>query len=733
MEKKPEILSVIEDIEHALEDQFEEQRISWDRNILKDKNQHWIGYNTNDKRWYNNKSMYARIDPHYPTPQTNVLSDKAQTIRASMMKAWPSPYVTHRIKSERAKRAARSADIVLKHYEEVLKMKRKTSDILGWCLFAGGCIGIPYANNDTGKFLPVPLMDMETVVENVDVKVCSLCGTANPPEVQQCQNETCQSTSLIPEKVPKTIERPVPRLDKTGNPLYDDIPLIEPGFVVSSYYEWLFDPFCEEIEDMRWIIRRRIADRETVEKEYKDVLEGKKLDSDSNMSDKYWYLQRINSWPSSGVRFNQYEGEFSRYFLKDSIPFREYLQRPKGKDDKGRYVIVAGSEIVHDGAFPWEDGKWHYCHFRYRKSPGSFYGISLADDIGPLNDIINRIDQQIIWNRHVFVNTKILNPSGSGIANSEFYGKLGTVMTLRDVTQKPEYLQGSALSGVMEERNVRMKDMESLSVSDPTGGKMPQGRVAAAAIEMVLEQSAVKLSQFAFNVSDGLKEAYKEILRIFRTDVVTPMKFTVIGESDEREIETLKGEDLEGEEGIEGGGLDIRIDFDSVFPASRAAMKQVIVELLQYHAFNPQDPFHQSIMYKIFGFDKEGMNMSFDAQESAAKRENMDLEEGKDISKIYAMENAGVDIGTPEGGQALQQNISIALRQGEDSSIHYAIHRQDLQREKFDKLDPKLKAMKIRHFKITEAKVQQEAMMRMQQQAQMAQQLKGAPDMNKMQ
>ena len=77
--------------------------------------------------------------------------------------------------------------------------------------------------------------------------------------------------------------------------------------------------------------------------------------------------------------------------------------------------------------------------------------------------------------------------------------------------------------------------------------------------------------------------------------------------------------------------------------------------------------------------------------------------------------------------QMLQKDPTIGLLPGENKAIHAEIHRQDIQKEKFNELDPKVQQMKLMHYQMTTMALQADQMRQMEMKAVMAQATRGAP------
>jgi hypothetical protein len=695
-EKEKKIVKDIKDKEENLREFYELQRVIWDRNILFHLGQQWIEIDTETRTWKSSARRYKDVDFHYPMPVTNISYDKVQTIVSNIVKSFPSPYATNRVGTDKAKRSARFSDVAVKYYEEKDNMKQQVGDAALQCLLMGGCILRPYWNLETGKYI-------EQILRACPI--CMLSFNINIEKCPQCGNELMMM------------------MDKSGEPKIDRIPLGDPACELTSYYEWLFDPLAEELENQRWKMRRRVKSAEWINDTY-----GSKIKPDSTLAEEYWYKYKINFWQSTGYSFESEDNRYIEHFLESGTPFIEYWERPETKDDKGKYVILAGEQLVKEFQFPWIDGKWHDIHLRFAKEVHQFYGFPFINLLIPINNRLNRIDQQLIWNRQMCIDPILMVEQNVGVENEEFYGKLGRIINpisgksagISYLEQKPYPIQ------IYEERKFVIEDSDRLTISNVYSGQMPEGRTAAATVEMSIEQNSSKLNQFGINLAQGYVKVYREYLRLLKNNMPVERQFSILGEEHEYETFAFKGQELEGDPDFEEGGLLVRIDYDTVYPKSRAADKQMLIELMQYQFINPQDDFIRAIVYEKFGFNKDGVNNSFNIDQSAANREIILMDQGQDVSAMYAQKYYKFDLNKVDT-MAPDFDPKVGLLPHQNNAIHMEIERRYVNSEKFQHLSPEIQAIHLRHLELENIALQREQQQRMQQQIMMAQYAKGAP------
>ena len=354
--------------------------------------------------------------------------------------------------------------------------------------------------------------------------------------------------------------------------------------------------------------------------------------------------------------------------------------------------------------------------FRFAKVTGGFYGQAFVDLIAPINDIINRIDQQMLWNRAVAIDPIMINPVTSGVSDDELAGRLGRTVNPINAAESPFFMKGVPLAmEVHQERAERLGDLKSLGASDPSGGQLPQGRTPALAISIAMEQFTKKYSQFFKCMQRELKKLMREEIKLVRENMNEERGFSLM--PDEEEYDTtvfFSGGDLAGDNRFkDDGGVSVDLSIDDMFPQSRATERQFLVEAMQQGFLMPQDPLVSQKMFEILGGRMEDFNKGNNIDLNKAERENTLMEQGNNINKMYA-----------EQYQALSPN---GLFPGENVMLHLIKHKELIQSERFEKLDPQTQQIILMHFTATQGAYEEQRQAQMEEQAQVAESQKGAP------
>jgi hypothetical protein len=104
--------------------------------------------------------------------------------------------------------------------------------------------------------------------------------------------------------------------------------------------------------------------------------ESKKVKCDRASCEEYWYTARLNSWITAAFICHMISSAYLYHHSDDVAPYIEYWQNPLGARES-RYVVISGGEKLIDENFPGKT-EYHFIHFRFQKSQGSFYGGKLC-------------------------------------------------------------------------------------------------------------------------------------------------------------------------------------------------------------------------------------------------------------------------------------------------------------------------------------------------------------------
>jgi len=244
-----------------------------------------------------------------------------------------------------------------------------------------------------------------------------------------------------------------------------------------------------------------------------------------------------------------------------------------------------------------------YTMVRYKRDIFNHYGISLPELIIPLNKDINRIDSLVMLNRATMVSPKLMIPIGSMLPDQQISGRPAEHIYYKPgVGEKPTFEYGKSLDqSVLQEREQKVMDISKLSGSNEVlQGQRPVGVSTAAGLNLLLEQSYSKFNTTIFEIENALAKAYTKVLNLKRYCYTLPrqnyikrIKALNNSVSDVAINDFFKGSDL-------GNNIDVRVESGSSSPKSLVMEQNNIKEVAQMGVFGVLDPVQNPIGNQYF-------------------------------------------------------------------------------------------------------------------------------------
>ncbi len=159
----------------------------------------------------------------------------------------------------------------------------------------------------------------------------------------------------------------------------------KPRVSVVSPFEISADPHAKLFGDIRWIIHTQFLDPDLVRVLYPDVppklLTATRRDSENSVD-----VSRFTGGAKTG-------GEIS------GIVVHEYWEKPWPGCEEGRLIIFTESGVIKEGPFPYNHKTLPFSHAGHVKRTDSIWHRAHHDFLRPLQDEVNRAEQQIVQNR----------------------------------------------------------------------------------------------------------------------------------------------------------------------------------------------------------------------------------------------------------------------------------------------------------------------------------------------
>ena len=275
----------------------------------------------------------------------------------------------------------------------------------------------------------------------------------------------------------------------------------------------------------------------------------------------------------------------------------EMYIRPDKKHKKGLFIVCAGDICVYASESPYTYGdgvNWHpYSEFKYDEDPFRHYGISVVEQIVPLNKRINAIDSLTIYNRKTMASPQWVIPHGSLTPEQYPTGAPGQLIPAKVVNgQVPFKVHGSSLdSSVFEERKNVVQEMYVISgVNEILVGSQPSGVGTATALQILLEQTNNKFAPILQRLSKFIEEGQTKKANLIRRKYKEPRKDLInrikAMNKDSLEVEI---DDLFTGEAL-GDNLDVRVEGESMMPRSSIVEQSRIMDMINMQLYGDITP-----------------------------------------------------------------------------------------------------------------------------------------------
>ena len=393
----------------------------------------------------------------------------------------------------------------------------------------------------------------------------------------------------------------------------------------------------------------------------------------------------ISGWKGSEDRnyMKQMVGGSSEH-RDNSVLFREIEVAPTKKYPKGRYIVRVGGQTILDiDRMPipvGKDGSWFYTveEVRHNLIPGGFWGEGGVSALISPQNIVNRIDQDLVKNRDDVAKPTVTVPIGTTFKTVSKNGTSIKVVEYDAIASggvAPTVTHGVALgSQVLEERSIQKAVSQDAS-GDPKNvlkGQAPSG-ASGVAIDILRETAEAGHGPDIARVIRAFQRSARKRLIIAQEVYTEEHVLKISGAEGKISVKKFKGADLRN-------NTDVRLEMTTGFSTTNAGKVSIITDLLTAGIFDEQrtDPVTREELTRLVGLN--GFNNKLSADSARAEAENAMISNG-DADKIYIEmlleDNDGNPVLDPDSGEPiLVPVIDDPLFEIDDHQIHYEVWRQ---------------------------------------------------------
>jgi len=443
-----------------------------------------------------------------------------------LSKVRPLPEVIPATGNEADMLAAKVADKLLKYVWTKEKLdKRRAIELYSWMLVCGSAFLMPWWDHDAGDPIEIP----EAVSEE------------------------------------ELIENPSAAIQRMGDIRVD----------VVSPLEVYPDPSARSWDECRYIFHIKAVHVDILKEmfpEYANRIQPESLEMYAS-----WFVDPLMVAPGISQPIIRP--------IKDHARLIEYYERPSKKHPEGYHAIAVGMNnwIVKEEKLPYNHKDFPLVKFDFIPVPGRFWGMSLIEQLIPIQKNLNLTKSMLIENKIALSRPKVLIPTTAEVPPDAFTTEPGEKVFYNPLGGRPEPWVPPPVPGyVLQELQLIEQDfMEVSSLHWVARGMNPPGVRTAAGIAILQESDDTPLGPILMWNEQSWEDTAKQVIELAR-QFYTERRIIYAHLGDKVEALEFKREDLEGR-------YRILIDMGSSLPLSKAARIQFIFELLDRGAFRDQN------------------------------------------------------------------------------------------------------------------------------------------------
>ena len=322
----------------------------------------------------------------------------------------------------------------------------------------------------------------------------------------------------------------------------------------------------ERLEDQIFLIHARILPVQTILDMYGVALAGKDI-SEFNV---------VGAACGKPYAVGGYELVLERYV------------RPDSENPDGRLTVVAGGNLLFDGALPYvngTDGARVYPFVKQTALPSanSFFGASVVDRLIPLQRAYNAVKNR----KHEYLNRismgTVAVEDGSIDVDDLTDGGLapGKVIIYRQGGTPPEMLSlGSVPEEFWKEEASLLAEFTKISGTGDLSENADSfaGVTSATGLQLLIEQDDARLNVAYQSLKRALKTIGRQVLRLYRQFATDVRLMRYAGKDGQSEMLFFKGSDISGD--------DVVLDADTDLNMTPAQKRTMVYEMMDRGLFS---------------------------------------------------------------------------------------------------------------------------------------------------
>lgn len=427
------------------------------------------------------------------------------------------------------------------------------------------------------------------------------------------------------------------------------------------------DPQAYKVEDCRFIVYAVPKTTEYIEEHF-----GVKVDPEQSFD------TDIYSRPS----LNQ---------AKNRVMLYEYWYKEKGTIN---VIYAANDHVLKRIEKVYKHGRYPFVPFKPKNKRKSLTGIGEPKNIIDNVELLNKFIEMLTRNTMLTANPILLLDSQSGVNPNTFLAKPGVVQQVKTLqTPQMEWFEPPVISAdVPKTIEMLQQYIERIGgVYDANTGETPGGVTAAAAIQMLVEQSSIPIKGIGVNLNHSIKNVYELMVELIKEFYTEERYFRITDDQGGFKFQAFTGAQHAEVD------LDVTVSAGSSTPTSKAYIAQLGADLFQAGVLLPSE--YLELQEGLPNKDKIIERLREQEGQQQAMMQQGPMDEQAAMEQQQADQQAQMDA---QAQQQAQQEEIKAQRDAENSDRQF--QQQAALKERDHAHQKDIEAMKLQAAALKEKK-----------------------------
>jgi len=544
--------------------------------------------------------------------------------------------------------ASEGFESLLTYHWDRLSGTTKLADVLMWSLITGNGFWRVDWDPTAGDPVSIPHPDGSGAYAGKDLPD----GGKEPGEGVEEEEEE-EDDFILPFGEPEAMASPEEQIVYKG-----DI-----NITVVSPFSFFVDPTATSLENARWCAQESFVHVDTLIA--KGVKGAKDLAPDVTAEEFYNYEQSL--------RFDSGTSVYTADDAKAQVRVLEWYEAPSKSYPQGRVYTVANGRILKESKpkrHPY-GGRYPFVHFPSIKVPGRFWADGYVKHLRPLQLMHNRAVSRYHEIMNLMSNPKWVVDKHAGIKETAINDRPGEVIVKNPGSDVHAVTPPPAPTIHPTVMTLAMNAMQTIAgINDPLVGQNPPNVRSAQALYGLQEAAMRAFVPLALQTESAIRSAGRLILNMVQRYYTEDRSFRILGNSGRAKVYHMTRADT-------SRVIDVTLAHGSMFPKSKAAQQDRVMQLLQFApmVFADEDgEFNREFFLEMLEVPSaRGVFRPDELDAAQADAEHVDAEQGKPLT-VQPWENDKLHM--RKHGTKMQDRVWVESNPEAAQAVaaHYAEH-----------------------------------------------------------